>query len=214
MRIRSRLLSLLLALPLMGACKHPDPPPIEGEFRDDFERDAVGGNYVATAPVYRLKDGALNVQNGYNHPLWLRKKLPADAVIELDAWSNSDAGDIKIEIWGDGESKARDKGAYTATGYVFIMGGWSNSKSIIARGNEHGRDVKARTAPRVEKGRKYHWKIVRKGGRIDWFVDDMETPFLTYEDAQPFVGPGHEYFGFNNWEADLWFDNLVIRQAP
>ncbi len=206
-------LVVVLLLCSAAACRQPDPPPISGEFRDDFERTAIGGDYRATADVYRIKDGALNVQNGFNHPLWLRKKLPADATIELDVWSSSDAGDIKVEIWGDGESHAVDKGAYTATGYVFIMGGWGNSKSIIARGNEHGKDLVERSQPRVEKGKKYHWKIVRKGGRIDWFVDDMATPFLSYDDPRPFTGAGHEYFGFNDWQADLWFDNLVIK-AP
>jgi hypothetical protein len=216
MRAAAAALTLLAvaSVALGTSCKVPDPPPVEGEFRDDFQRDSIGTNYLATADVYRVKDGALNVSNGYNHPLWLRKKLPASAEVELDVWSNSDAGDIKIELWGDGESHARDKGAYTATGYVFIFGGWSNTKSLIARGNEHGQDVQARNDPKVVKGQKYHWKIVRKGNRIDWFVDDMSTPFLSYDDPRPFTGAGHEYLGFNNWESDLWFDNLVIRRLP
>jgi hypothetical protein len=204
-----RLVFLALAL---ASCKQPDPPPIGDEFTDDFARDAIGGNYVATADVYRLKDGRLNVSKGYNHPLWLRKKLPPDAVVELDVSSMSPEGDIKLELYGDGETYARDRGAYTASGYVFIMGGWGNSKSQIARGDEHGGDVKSRSEPRVERGKTYHWKIVRQGGHIDWFVDDLTTPFLTYDDNRPFTGPGHEYLGFNNWESDLWFDNLVVRK--
>jgi hypothetical protein len=206
-----RLATCVLALGL-AACKQPDPPPVGDEFRDDFERDAIGGNYVATADVYRIKEGKLNVQKGYNHPLWLRKKLPADCTIELDVRSMSPEGDMKIEVFGDGESFARDRGAYTATGYVFIMGGWGNSKSQIARGDEHGGDVKARSEPKVEMGKTYHWKIVRQGQHIDWFVDDMSKPFLTYDDRAPFTGTGHEYLGFNDWEADLWFDNLVVKK--
>jgi hypothetical protein len=204
-------LASLLATAL-AACKQPDPPPIGDEWKDDFERDAIGANYLATADVYRIKDGQLNVSNGYNHPLWLRKKLPADAIIELDVRSTSPQGDLKLEVFGDGESFARDRGAYRATGYVFIMGGWGNTKSQIARGDEHGSDVKARTTPKVEPNRTYHWKIVRKGGRIDWFVDDMTTPFLSYDDARPLSGAGHEYLGFNDWESDLWFDNLVVKK--
>jgi hypothetical protein len=203
-----------LLLALAASCKQPDPPPVGDSWRDDFERTQVGGDYVATQDVYRLKDGALNVSRGYNHPLWLRKKLPPDAIVEVDVWTTGDQGDLKIELWGDGESHAQDRGAYTASGYVFILGGWSNSKSLIARGNEHGADVKARTDLRVEKGKKYRWKIVRKGGHIEWFVDDMSTPFLTFDDPRPFTGAGHEYLGFNNWESDLWFDNLVIRKLP
>jgi hypothetical protein len=208
-----RLVIFALAIGL-AACKQPDPPPVGDEFRDDFQRDAIGSNYVATADVYRIKDGQLNVSKGYNHPLWLRKKLPADAIVEVDVRSTSPEGDLKIEVFGDGESYAVDRGAYTATGYVFIMGGWSNSKSQIARGDEHGGDIKSRVEPKVEPGKTYHWKIARKGNHIDWFVDDMTTPFLSYDDPRPFRGAGHEYLGFNDWESDLWFDNLVIRKHP
>ena len=198
---------------ILLACKQPDPPPVGDAFTDSFDRTEIGADYRATADVYRLKDGALNVVNGYNHPLWLRKKLPENAVVELDVWSKSPAGDIKIELWADGEAFAENRGAYTSSGYVFIFGGWNNSKSEIARGNEHGTDVAARTEPKVEIGKKYHWKIVRAHGRIDWFIDDMATPFLSLEDKKPLVGAGHEYLGFNDWEADLWFDNLSIRKA-
>jgi hypothetical protein len=38
----------------------------------------------------------------------------------------------------------------------------------------------------------------------------MTTPFLRYEDPRPLENAGHEYLGFNNWETDTWFDNLVI----
>ena len=205
-----RLIFLVLAI---AACRQPDPPPIgAGPFTDDFERAEIGSSYRATADVYRIKEGALNVSAAYNHPLWLRRKLPENAAIELDAWSRSPAGDIKLEIWGDGESFAETRGAYTSTGYVFVFGGWGNSKSIIARGNEHGKDVVSRTEPKVTVGKKYHFKIVRKGGRIDWFIDDPATPFLSIDDPQPLSGAGHEYLGLNDWEADLWFDNLSIRK--
>src|SRR5262249_20358976 len=155
----------------------------------DFERAAIGSDYRATADVYRIKDGALNVSNGYNHPLWLRKKLPDNAVIELDCWSRSPAGDLKIEIWGDGESYAEDRGAYTSSGYLFPVGGWSTPKSEVARGNEPGAAAAARTEPKVEPGRRYHWKIARKGGHIDWSIDG--APFLSYDDKRPLAGPGH-----------------------
>lgn len=208
-----RSLGKLAVILVTAACRQPDPPAVGDAFTDDFERSEIGSNYRATADVYRIKDGALNVARSYNHPLWLRKKLPTDATIEFDCWSRSAAGDIKVEIWGDGESFAHDRGAYTSSGYVFIFGGWNNSKSLIARGNEHGQDVISRVEPKVELGRHYHWKIVKKGGHIDWFVDDMTKPFLTLEDKSPYAGVGHEYFGINDWESELWFDNLSIRKA-
>ncbi len=206
------LVLLLLSLPF-AACKDTPRPPITTAWKDDFERAAVGGDYLPTAPdAYRITGGQMNVSNGYNHPLWLLKKMPRDAVIELDVKSTSPSGDIKIEAWGDGEHHApsNEKIQYTSTGYVFIFGGWGNSQSVIARLSEHGSDVAKRTDVKVVPGKMYHWKIVRKGGHIDWFIDDMEKPFLSLDDAQPLQGDGHAYFAFSDWESDLWFDNLAI----
>ena len=44
-------------------------------------------------------------------------------------------------------------------------------------------DVAARTEPKVTLGKKYHWKIVRKGGHIDWYIDDLATPLAGWVDA-------------------------------
>ena len=57
--------------------------------------------------------------------------------------SKSPAGDIKLELFGDGESFDPDKGSYTSTGYVLIFGGWSNSLSVICRQDEHDDGRKA-----------------------------------------------------------------------
>jgi hypothetical protein len=202
--------ALWLALVCVAACKVKDPPPITGRWTDDFERDEVGSNYYQTGEGFRLTGGALNARGAYNKPLWLRKKLPRNVQIELTAWSKSPDGDIKVEVFGDGTSSDPDKGGYMATSYVLVQGGWRNTKSILARQNEHGQEMASRTGPRVVPGQKYRWKITRKDGVITWYVDDMETPYLRYEDQRPLEGAGHEYLGFNNWEADTWFDDLVV----
>jgi len=201
----------IVALVLLASCKVKDPPPITDTWTDNFDhRAGIGGDYYKTGPGYKVEDGALSARGAHNHPLWLRRKLPRDVRIEVDCWSNEPRGDIKIELFGDGKSFDPDGGAYTATGYEVIFGGWYNSKSIIARLDEHGKDVIARQLPKVVAKQHYHWKIERLGKTVKWFVDDMQTPFLVYDDPHPLEGTGHEYFGFNNWETDTWFDNLVI----
>ncbi len=179
-----------------------------GPSSDDFQRSEIGSAWHDTGSSFRIADGELVVDNAHNHPLWLARPIPRDAVIELDAWSNDDAGDIKIEAWGDGRSYATSA-SYTATSYVFIFGGWHNTLSAIARMNEHGADRKTRNDVRVVKGKKYHWRISRKGGHIDWYIIDG-APFLTFDDPAPLDGPGHSYFAINDWEAELHFDNLKI----
>jgi hypothetical protein len=187
-----------------------EAPAIKEPYADSFERAEVGGSYVKTGEGYSVVNGALNAKGAHNHPLWLGRRLPRDIKVEFDCWTTSPRGDIKVEVFGDGRSFDPDGGAYTATGYEIIFGGWSNTKSIIARLDEHGNDMVQRTDPRVLPNKKYRWRIERKGKLIKWFVDDMKTPFLQYEDPRPLEGPGHEYLGFNNWETDTWFDNLVI----
>jgi hypothetical protein len=174
---------------------------------DDFNRDAIGDDWLATGSEFRLAGGELVVSGARNHPLWLKKPIPRDCVIELDAWSNSDAGDIKLEAWGDGKSYAQTV-SYTATSYVFIFGGWNNTISAIARMNEHGADRKTRQDLRVEKGKHYHYRIERRAGHIDWQIDGK--PFLVFDDPKPLDGPDHAYLGFNDWEAELHFDNLKV----
>ena len=200
---------LLLVLAL-AACKVKDPPPIRDEWTDNFERDSIGDNYYATGDGYRVVKGALSAKGAHNHPLWLRAKIPRDIRVEFEAWSTDPRGDIKIELFGDGKSFDKDGGAYMASGYELIFGGWSNSRSIIARLDEHAPDVVQRTAPKVVANQRYKWRIDRKANQLTWYIDDMATPFLQLVDPKPLEGMGHEYLGFNNWETDTWFDNLVI----
>jgi hypothetical protein len=188
------------------------PPAITAPWRDDFARAELGPDWHPTASVYRLENRAVRAQKAYNHPLWLRRQLPRDVVIELEATSYSPAGDIKVEVFGDGQSYATTRGAYRATGYVLIFGGWHNSVSVLARMDEHGSDRKERRDVRVIPGRTYRWKIVRKGNKISWWID--EQPFLEYDDPAPLAGPGHEHFGINNWESDVAISNLRIAPAP
>jgi Farnesoic acid 0-methyl transferase len=200
------LAAVAVAFAVVWGCKIEKIPPA-GPSSDDFNRAALGDAWSASGGNWRIDNGELVIDHGYNHPLWLKKPIPRDAVIELDAWSNDDAGDLKVEAWGDGKSFAETT-SYTATSYVFIFGGWHNQISAIARMNEHGNDRKTRGDLHVVKGQKYHWRITRKGGHIDWQIDGK--PFMSYDDASPLDGSGHSYFGFNDWEAELHFDNLKI----
>jgi hypothetical protein len=183
-----------------------------GPSSDDFERTALGNDWLATDPAaVAVRDGVLTVEHARNHPVWLRRPIPDDATIEFDAWTESPEGDIKVEAWGDGRSAYRGppQGAYDATGYVFVFGGWRNTRSVIARQEEHGPGVVARESPRVEPGRRYHWVIRRRGDEISWSIDG--APFLTLRDPAPLRGTANAFFGFSGWDSRVHFDNLRIR---
>jgi len=208
---------LTLALVILAACEGwltevPRTYSSAGEatllFRDDFSSTELGPAWHSTGPGARIVDGALQLEGLHNHPLWLTMPLPDDLRIEFDARALGDEGDIKVEFAGDGKSYARTA-SYKATGYVLIFGGWNNSLNALVRRDEHGGDRRTTAMPKVEAGRRYHIVINRKDGQIRWELDGQEI--LSYDDADPLIGPGQQHFAFGNWEAPVQFDNLVIQ---
>lgn len=200
----------ILVLSCLVACAcTPQGDPAVGEdgFEDDFERAQLGELWNNTGGPWEIRDGELHVRGARNKPLWLRRTLPRDARIEFDVRSTSPEGDIKVEVYGDGVSKAVTD-SYTATSYVVIFGGWGNTTNAIARMDEHGSDRADGPSFPVEVGRSYHMKIERRGNTITVWADD--TQLVEMVDDDPLEGRGHEHFGFNNWQSDLSFDNLSI----
>lgn len=193
-------------------------PVLSEPFRDDFDRADLGEDWLATSPVWRIMDGRLCAQGAKNHPVWLKKRLPVNARIEFDATSGSPDGDIKAEAWGDGRSFATGTTYDDATSYLFVLGGWKNRISALARLNEHAQNrqevrlVPGSEDPRTQQvveGKSYHFEIERSDGRtVSFTVDD--TPIHEFADPAPLKGAGHEHFAFNDWDVPVCFDALLV----
>ena len=221
MRVRLPSLSssasaLLLASSLAG-CSKPERP-LSSLWVDDFDRADIGDRWINTGGPYRIEGGALTFQGAHDHPLWLRRPLPDDVRIDVDATGLSADGDIKVVLAGDGKSFESEEAVrrdlqYTETGYVFIFGGWHNRVSALVKMREHEWQhdpaVPRSTSARVVPGKTYHWTIVRKGGHIEWDVDGQT--FLVRDDPAPLSGPEHCHFAFTGWESAARFDNLKIQ---
>jgi len=199
-------LALVLSC-ILGCTPQGDPGIGADGFRDDFDRESLGDIWHNTGGAYEIRDGELHIRGARNKPLWLRRVLPRDARVTVDVRSESSEGDIKLEVWGDGSSRATTD-SYTATSYVFIFGGWRNTRNVLARMDEHGDDRVVGQQKTVVQGQVYRLKVERRGETVTFFVDD--ELIATMEDDEPLEGRGHDHFAFNNWESDLWFDNLVI----
>ncbi|WP_394845845.1 hypothetical protein LZC95_00080 [Pendulispora brunnea] len=179
----------------------------------------LGPNWrQANTDVWHIENGKLCGQGARNHGVWMTRAIPVNARIEFDALSDSPDGDLKAEVWGDGQSSATAISYTNATSYLTIFGGWKNKFHALARINEHGNDRKEvkvdktsddpREKP-VFAGQIYHFKIERTDGKtVRWFVDNLEM--ASFPDESPLAGPGHEYFGFNDWEAKVCFDNVKV----
>jgi hypothetical protein len=201
-----------------AAAKGVDAAVLSEEFSDDFERETLGPNWNATSSVWRIDSGRLCGERAKNRGVWLAKRLPKNARIEFVATSGSPSGDIKAEVWGDGASAAKGTSYVDATSYIVIFGGWKNSLHVLARLDEHAsnrREVRLipgsddlRTAP-VAEGRSYRFEIERSDGHtVRFSVDD--TLIHTFDDPEPLAGPGHEYFGFNDWDVPVCFDDVLV----
>lgn len=214
--MRAALIVCALAV-TMGGCTKSVSPLGKG-FSDHFDRRRIGPDYTNTGAPYRIEHGALTVSRAHNHPLWLKRKLPHDVQVEFDVTGSSPDGDLKVVLFGDGKSHESDEAVrrdlvYTSSGYVFIFGGWRNSRSVLVRQNEHAwqndKSVPLRKEPKVRAGQTYHFTITRRGAHLDWRIDGR--PFLSWDDPDPLSGSGHDRFGFTGWETKAAFDNLVIK---
>lgn len=203
--------------PKPGVTAEADPL-LTAPFTDDFERSALGDAWRPTSDAWKLSEGELCGENARNHPVWLARRLPVNAVITFEAMTTSEDGDIKAEFWGDGSSSASGQSYTDATSYLTIFGGWKNRFHVLARLDEHAPDRKEiKLSPgaadfigkTVVPHQKYQFQVERRDGRnLRWFVDDMEIS--TYRDQEPLRGPGHEHFGFNDWQVRVCFDNLRV----
>jgi len=235
----------ILLLGVVWLAQRPESTPPESGaliFEDTFDRGEVGDRYRQAEPDRGWKAGEWQIQDGrlvgnkiHNATLWLQVELPRKVRIDFDARAETDEGDVKCEVFGDGRVHQ--------SGYIVIHGGWKNTVRGIARQDEHGEDRKddnrcptfsrdgraclpghayrcLRPEPgRVcrpelrspcqkrcaEKGADYHWTIIREDSVLRWYLDG--DLLLKLDDADPLRG---RYFGFNNWEARTSFDNLKI----
>ncbi len=209
--MRGRVLLLaVVVVSTLGACKssgrHRPAAAREGlsggvlVFEDDFEREALGDRWMNRSGRWHIaragREGRVGVQGDRNEGLWLDFALPERVRIEFDARAGSDEGDLKCEVFAP---EPRHQ-----AGYVVILGGWSNTVSVIARLDEHGED-RLESPARAEKGRTHHWTLIRVSDTLRWYVDG--TLVLEYHDEDPLRG---RYFGFNDWNAPVEFDNLKI----
>jgi thiol-disulfide isomerase/thioredoxin len=166
---------------------------------------------------YRVGAGDVVADGVENHPLWLRRPLPCDVRIAFTAWAETLAGDLKFEVMGDGAPAGGAPpsiagGPYRPSGYVFIMGGWGNTTSVIARGDERDGRLAVERRTRVVPGRRYQMVIEIEGGELRWFIDGIA--FLRALDPSPRCAPGHASFGFSGWQSRVHFDDLVVTPLP
>ena len=217
-----RIVGILLVLGGIAGCQQKEIPPRftlgETIAEDDFQRDEIGPKWQTNHAGWSIVKGWVHSDAARNEGLYLSAELPSDVFIEFDARSEPKPGvktfpgDIKCDVFC--EKPARQtchKNHLCSTGYTIINGGWKNELDIIARRDEHGDDRKHRSttaSSKVKPSVVYHWAIARIDSKVYWFRDGELQ--MTYEDDDAIRGG---FFGFNNWEANVYFDNFRVRKV-
>ena len=156
---------------------------------------------------WTIKNGRLHAQKAYNQTLWLTDPLPnGDWLIRFSAWTHSNDGDVKCEIFGDGIQHE--------SGLILIMGGWKNTLNIIAQYDEHELDRRVESRCKDQRciptNIEQKWEIERRGNDVIWRVNGRLM--LRRAGISHFEG---DFFGLGNWQAPVSFDHLKIyRIAP
>lgn len=200
----------LLAIALMaGTGCREKLEPIVTDFNETFERSALGPAWRDTGGKYRIVHGELTTPDAHHHPLWLRRRLPTNISVEFDVRTPSPDGDIRVIVFGDGNSANPDLDGCQSSGYELVFGGWKNQLSVLCRaGQAGGGHERARSDWPVIPDRSYHFYITRNDGIIAWYIDGHEM--MSWSDPNPLSGPEHEAFGFDGGRAQVFFDNLVV----
>ena len=177
-----------------------DTPPLTGTLVDDFSDAQIRQRYRHEGGSWRVLDGALKTIGDRNQPLWSTVALPENVRIEFTSVSSSPELDMKVELFGDGVRHE--------SGYIAIVGGWSNTLTAVARLDEH-EPARVTKRTRFAAGQRYRWRIERTDGRtIKLFVDDELQ--VAYTDERPLYGPRNNRFAFSGWESEVNFDDLKI----
>lgn len=221
-----RSLVLAVAATLLVACvpegqrtpeKKSDDPAVP-VFTDAFERGSIGADWFATSEAWKIEGGRVCVTDARNHPLWLKRKIPVNARVEVDAVALSPEGDLKIEVWGDGKSFAEGTSYSDATSYLFIFGGWKNTLHVLARLDEHDGErleipivagSEDEHAQPAQPGQTYHFTVERRNGSTVSFAVNG-SKYFEYADEQPLAGVGHDHLALNAWSAPVCFDNVTV----
>lgn len=200
--------SIAIALLLGTGCREK-LEPIVADFNEAFERQDIGSSWRDTGGKFRIANGELTASSARHHPIWLRRQLPKDVSIEFDARTTSPDGDIRVVLFGDGKSANPDKDGCQSTGYELVLGGWKNTLTVMCRtGQADGGHLRARSDWPVMPDWTYHFYITRKDGIVSWYVGGHDV--MSWKDSEPLSGPGHDAFGFDGGQTEVFFDNLVI----
>ena len=172
------------------------------QFTDDFNRDALhAGEIDLKPPDWQVLSGNWRIENGMlrgesDAIIALLLRFPGDQRLEFDAVAQDNVCDLS-GILGTSE-----RGGYS-DGYFFGFGSENNAGSKLL---VKSREVKRYDA-RIVPGKLHHVICQREGNVLTHIVDGKVV--MTYDDARPLTGTGHDAVGFYIFGAGK-IDNVRV----
>ena len=120
-------------------------------------------------------------------PAWLRRKLPHDVVVEVDACPRARPATSSWRCSATANRSIPTRPATPLRGTCSCSAAGATA-SVIGRQGEHGDGPRSSAGTAVETNRSYQFTITRRGGPLDWLVDGQ--PFLSWTDPEPLTGSG------------------------
>ena len=219
MKVRFGLKRMLVGMLVVGfvltaCCAAPETADAPGagtaeaegwtlQFSDDFNRDVLNpGSIDLKPPYWQVINGKWRIENGMLRgesaaDITLIRHFPGNQRIEFDAMAQPDNAYDLNGILGTSE-----RGGFM-DGYFFGFGSEGNTASKLLKKN---RGMK-RSDARIVLGKIHHVICQREGNVLTHIVDGKVI--LTYEDAQPLTGPGHDRVGLYIYGAGN-IDNIRV----
>ena len=186
-------------------------------FSDDFDREAVGADWVVVDGDWSIKENSLRGSGtllsakgfpGDFPPGFLRLEFEATT----DGTPTSSSADRPPEGSSVGEistilnAQPQDAGAPAKTGYLFQFGGMLNTVNQIQK---EGVEVASDSTPenRIVPGKKHHVVVENDKGTVRMVIDGKVI--MEEEESESILGEGYDRVGFY-FSTSSKIDNLKV----
>ena len=173
-------------------------------FADDFDRDALGGEYEATQGSADIRDGTLHLTGNQTGVMELRlaERVPGNFRVRIAGWQPADvqrASDLSFRL-----DMASLAGSVEKL-YVMFGTNWNARNKLLI----HNEDVGVTTDYLIKPGVRHEMELVRIGARIKLSVDGHTVVDQQHRDIPASVASktSLHLYGFGE---DHYYDNLTI----
>jgi serine/threonine protein kinase len=171
-------------------------------FEDDFNDPDIESRWEVYGGKWELGNGELRCFGGTPQVLYLKKPVSGDIKIEFECRQEGPVlGDISCFL---AAVPVKDRRRACDTGYMFQIGGVSNSRTFIETPQRRLIERHDSIIP----GKAYRISVEKSGSRLALSIDGQIA--LEVEDPLPLIGSDRVSVGFYGWRAGNYYSKVKI----